>query len=235
MVPLHMNTDAEAARGGGRQIARAACKTAAPRRWLCSMPMSLRWAKHWSVPCSPQLNPPLWEVGHVGWFQDYWLARSRQRERGIACDPDHRRPAGRLPQCRCALQLQPRRPRHALGLAAAALARPATTSAASLDETLALLATPTESDDALYFYRLALFHEDMHAEAGIYMAQALDIRAARRPVARRLARAGCSAPNGRSRFRRSPGRSARRRRICLRQRTGAHAVAVGVRNRQPRS
>jgi hypothetical protein len=35
---------------------------------------------------------------------------------------------------------------------------------------------PTESDDALYFYRLALFHEDMHAEAGIYMAQALDIR-----------------------------------------------------------
>jgi formylglycine-generating enzyme required for sulfatase activity len=27
----------------------------------------------------------------------------------------------------------------------------------------------------LYFYRLALFHEDMHAEAGTYMAQALGI------------------------------------------------------------
>ena len=30
-----------------------------------------------------------------------------------------------------------------------------------------------ESDDALYFYRLALFHEDMHAEAFVYTAQTL--------------------------------------------------------------
>jgi hypothetical protein len=36
------------------------------------------------VPDSPQLNPPRWEVGHVAWFQDYWIARNRQRERGIA-------------------------------------------------------------------------------------------------------------------------------------------------------
>ncbi len=37
------------------------------------------------------------------------------------------------------------------------------------------MADADETDDALYFYRLSLFHEDMHAEAAIYMAQALDI------------------------------------------------------------
>ena len=50
------------------------------------------------VPYSEQLNPPLWEAGHVGWFQDYWIARNRQRALGIHCDPDHERPNGRLPQ-----------------------------------------------------------------------------------------------------------------------------------------
>jgi iron(II)-dependent oxidoreductase len=47
--------------------------------------------------------------------------------------------------------------------------------AAGLAETLALLEAAPESDAGLYFYRLALFHEDMHGEAGMYMAQALDI------------------------------------------------------------
>ena len=46
---------------------------------------------------------------------------------------------------------------------------------AVLTDTLVLLADAPETDDELYFYRLALFHEDMHGEAGVYMAQALDI------------------------------------------------------------
>ena len=48
-----------------------------------------------------------------------WIARNRQRALGIACDPDHapsrRPPAGG----RCAVRLQPRRPRDALAPAAA--------------------------------------------------------------------------------------------------------------------
>ena len=47
--------------------------------------------------------------------------------------------------------------------------------AEGLAETLALLATTPETDDELYFFRLVLFHEDMHTEAAIYMAQALGI------------------------------------------------------------
>jgi hypothetical protein len=44
------------------------------------------------VPQREELNPPLWELGHIGWFQEYWLARNPQRARGVAADPDAPRP-----------------------------------------------------------------------------------------------------------------------------------------------
>ena len=40
---------------------------------------------------SPELNPPLWELGHVGWFQEWWIGRNQHRTLGLACDPDHDR------------------------------------------------------------------------------------------------------------------------------------------------
>jgi len=45
------------------------------------------------VPYSSEVNPPLWELGHVGWFQEYWIGRNPQRLLGIAADPDAPRPA----------------------------------------------------------------------------------------------------------------------------------------------
>ena len=39
--------------------------------------------------------------------------------------------------------------------------------------TLALLDNAADTDEALYFFRLVLFHEDMHNEAAVYMAQSL--------------------------------------------------------------
>jgi iron(II)-dependent oxidoreductase len=44
---------------------------------------------------------------------------------------------------------------------------------ASLQDTLSLLENAPDTDEGLYFFRLALFHEDMHAEAAVYMAQTL--------------------------------------------------------------
>jgi ergothioneine biosynthesis protein EgtB len=43
----------------------------------------------------------------------------------------------------------------------------------TLESTLELLEKTPDEQDALYFYRLALFHEDMHGEALIHMAQTL--------------------------------------------------------------
>ena len=127
------------------------------------------------VAYSPQLNPPLWEVGHVGWFQDYWIARNRQRSAGIACDPDHPRPDGRLPgaDARYNSSVVEHKSRWHLPLPDLAATRAYLE--AGLVETLDLLASTQADDEALYFFRLVLFHEDMHAEAATYMAQALDI------------------------------------------------------------
>ena len=35
------------------------------------------------MPFGPTVNPPLWELGHIGWFQEYWLARNPQRHMGV--------------------------------------------------------------------------------------------------------------------------------------------------------
>ncbi|HRD97201.1 MAG TPA: hypothetical protein PLA97_12475, partial [Rubrivivax sp.] len=40
-----------------------------------------------AVPYDPALNPPLWELGHIGWFQDYWIGRNSQRRLGTGADP----------------------------------------------------------------------------------------------------------------------------------------------------
>lgn len=178
-----------AARGGGRcALAAALCDSRATTLALLDDYVDAL-GDGLVVPYSPQLNPPLWETGHVAWFQDYWIARSRQRERGIACDPDHARPAGRMANADALYNSShvAHVTRWALPLPPLAMTRDYL--AASLTETLELLQGAEESDEGLYFYRLALFHEDMHAEAAIYMAQALDIALpesllrARRPCA----------------------------------------------------
>jgi ergothioneine biosynthesis protein EgtB len=43
------------------------------------------------------------------------------------------------------------------------------------EQTLALLESSGDSDDELYFFRLAIAHVDMHSEAWVYMAQNLGI------------------------------------------------------------
>ena len=40
------------------------------------------------VPLHPELNPPLWELGHIGWFQAWWLARFPAWPQGWRADPD---------------------------------------------------------------------------------------------------------------------------------------------------
>jgi hypothetical protein len=47
-----------------------------------------------------------------------------------------------------------------------------------MDIALELLESAGDDDDALYFYRLALFHEDMHGEAFAEMAQTLGLNVA---------------------------------------------------------
>ncbi len=125
----------------------------------------------------PVLNLPLWELGHIGWFEEFWIARNPdpERVRGVACNPQAVRAASRLPQAdalydssnvphaqRWQLQLpDPADTRRYLG--------------GVREQTLALLRRCEPADDPLYFFRLVLFHEDMHREAWHFMAQHLGV------------------------------------------------------------
>lgn len=130
------------------------------------------------LPYSAELNPPRWELGHVGWFQDGWLARfpAHERARGAAADPlAPRRPPRGFPQADAWFDSSrvAHTDRWGLPLPSADALREDL--ARGLAETLALLRETPQDDAALYFFRLVLFHEDMHHEAAVYMAQQLGI------------------------------------------------------------
>jgi iron(II)-dependent oxidoreductase len=135
------------------------------------------------VPYSTELNPPLWELGHIGWFQEWWIGRSQQRALGLACDLDHTRTPSHLAGGDALFNSSqvPHASRWHLPLPN--LADTLAYLAAVQADTLALLQTTDGTDTGLYFWRLVLAHEDMHNEASVYMAQALNV-----PIPAELAR-----------------------------------------------
>ena len=127
------------------------------------------------VPQRETLNPPLWELGHIGWFQEFWIGRNPLRFAGPAADPSVARPNGVRPGADAVYDSSkvPHATRWSLPLPGTAATREDL--AAQLAGTLDWLRAAEAGDDALYFFRLALFHEDMHHEAALYMAQSLGL------------------------------------------------------------
>jgi gamma-glutamyl hercynylcysteine S-oxide synthase len=128
-----------------------------------------------SPPGSAPISPLLWTLGHIGWFQEWWIARNLQRHRGTAADPLAVRLASIEPQgdvwwnpsavthdARWKLVLPPPSAIKSYLLA-------------TLESTLDLLEKTPDQDEALYFYRLALCHEDMRGEELIVLAQTLGL------------------------------------------------------------
>jgi ergothioneine biosynthesis protein EgtB len=128
------------------------------------------------VPQIPQLNPPAWELGHIGWFQAWWTTRNPQRRAGRHANPAAPRGPADPPDAdalydssRIAHASRWSLPLPDIAATRARLAR-------QLEATLAQLAAePDDGDETLYCYRLALLHEDMHHEAALYMARHLGI------------------------------------------------------------
>ena len=169
---------AQAIRGGGKAPLRVALLETRRRTLeLADAYDSVLGRQHLQVPYAPELNPPLWELGHVAWFQEHWIARNRERSRGVQCDPDHQRAPSLLPPADRWYDSGrvEHRSRWELSLPDPAATRDYL--AATLEQTLRLLdALPTDAGHAdLYFFRLVALHEAMHAEAATYMARSLDI------------------------------------------------------------
>ena len=121
------------------------------------------------------LDPPLWTMGHVGWFQEWWIARNLQRHMGAGADPEATRLASIEPRADALWNpaVAPHDNRCTLDLPDLAATRGYLLD--TLEATLELLEKAPDEDDALYFYRLALCHEDMRGEELIVLAQTLGL------------------------------------------------------------
>ncbi|MBV8280549.1 MAG: SUMF1/EgtB/PvdO family nonheme iron enzyme [Candidatus Eremiobacteraeota bacterium] len=128
----------------------------------------------WRVPYRSGINPPLWELAHVSWFTEWWTLRQQKplREPG-----ENLRAAPLFPNADPWFDssIIPHRERWQLPLPECKVVEDYRD--AVLDRAIDELATEADSDEALYFYRLALFHADMHNEALAYMRQSLDYAA----------------------------------------------------------
>lgn len=135
------------------------------------------------VPRRPEINPPLWELGHLAWFQDWWIGRNPHRYRGLQANRDIQRLPSSFEQADAFYNssLVPHETRWTLPLPN--LHETQVYAQDALNRTLDYLQeieTMGESnaraiEEANYFFRLVLFHEQMHAEAAVYMAQTLGI------------------------------------------------------------
>ena len=135
---------------------------------------------------------PLWLLGHVGWFQEWWIGRNTQRDLGAHCPAQPMRLASIEPRAdicynpalsSCAQRAVQDYPD---------LQTTKTYLLETLESTLELLEKTKELDDSLYFFRMALAREDQIGEQLAVLAQTMGLKikmpsstlyAARQPLA----------------------------------------------------
>jgi gamma-glutamyl hercynylcysteine S-oxide synthase len=166
-----------ALRQGPRSAVREALQAARARTLQLAQDYRAALGSEPRVPYASGLNPPLWELGHIAWFQEWWIARNPERHRGAAADPEVARPASLLAKADAWYDSSRVAHRSRWELSLPDAAGTAAYLEASLHGTLERLdALPEQADDAaLYFFRLVAAHEQMHAEAAVYMAESLGI------------------------------------------------------------
>jgi len=135
------------------------------RQYTNALVADLSDAQWTDIDYSPVLNPFLWEVGHVGWFAEHWCLRWQGEEKllrpSMLVSADRWYDSARVEhRSRWSLDLPDRKStlRYLDNV---------------LDAVLNALERAEDSDAGLYFFRLALYHEDMHDEAFAYMRHTL--------------------------------------------------------------
>ena len=124
----------------------------------------------WQMPEQEGVNPVRWELAHLAWFAEFWVLRG----------PHHRAADGTAQASQPARHAGSDELFDSSRLAHADRWRTPMPSRGQLGEMLqgqldaCIAALPNSADDAAnYFHRLALFHEDMHAEAFVWLRAAL--------------------------------------------------------------
>ncbi|MEO6566836.1 MAG: selenoneine synthase SenA [Casimicrobiaceae bacterium] len=116
-------------------------------------------------PCAPGTNPLAWELGHIGWFQEFWCRRYAPDDLAATRMPSRLATADAWWNS----STVPHATRWSLPLPDAAGID------AWLDATLVdtLDGLAHSRDGERYFFELALYHEDMHVEALLMILQSL--------------------------------------------------------------
>lgn len=124
------------------------------------------------VPQWPILNPPLWELGHIAWFAEWFILREAPSSHpadalyhSLLTRGDDLFDANTVPH----------RQRWALELPGAGALK--TYCREVQDRVLDKLSREANTDEALYPYRLALAYEDLRGEAMLQALQALGLAA----------------------------------------------------------
>jgi len=112
-------------------------------------------------PAMPIIEPPLWELGHVGWFQERWILRRLDGAEPLSPEADQLYDSFNIANARRWNLRFPSRSETLDYLAAV------------LDRCIARLEGREPSDEEVYFYHLATFHEDMHGETLTHIRQTL--------------------------------------------------------------
>ena len=122
------------------------------------------------VPQLATVNPPLWELGHTAWFAEWFVLRQAMSTHPAAAQRHSLLSHG---DDWFDSNLVAHRSRWTLDLPSAGALK--TYCHEVLDRTLDKLSREAGTDEALYPYRLALAHEDMHGEAMLYTLQTLGV------------------------------------------------------------
>jgi iron(II)-dependent oxidoreductase len=115
-----------------------------------------------TVPYLRQINPPLWELGHLGWFQERWVLRHALGRAPLRADADALYDSARVPH------------RARWDLPLPSLSQTAGYLQQVQDQALEALAREL-TPELQYFTLLSVFHEDMHDEAFVYTRQTLGL------------------------------------------------------------
>jgi iron(II)-dependent oxidoreductase len=114
-----------------------------------------------TVPCMDVINPPVWEIGHIAWFQERWALRHLRGASPLRPDGDSFWDSAAVAHdARWQLPLPSREEtmRYMQQVH---------------DRVLECLHREEADQQTAYFSWLALMHEDMHAEALTYTRQTL--------------------------------------------------------------
>jgi gamma-glutamyl hercynylcysteine S-oxide synthase len=161
-------------KAGTRQL-RATLESLRERRSVLWQAYAAALPQDMSVRWMPEVNPPLWELGHISWFEEFWWARNPHRLGGIAADPEVARAAPLLRQADSLYHSSNVAHTRRWHLDLPSAKRTWAMADHIRSRTLDLLEASPQDDVSMYFPRLIAAHEAMHLEAWVYMAQTLAI------------------------------------------------------------